>query len=529
MMFSSYLMFVYDPLQFFIKKILSLSPGTIFFYLWSTPPYRACINFHVFNVTNHERFLSGVDKKLSFQEVGPYCFHEIIVNKNITFHDNGTVTYIPLRNLDFRRELSTGDPWEDRVITPNIPLVGISAMIQDSSMLTNIGFNMVSNTANAKPFLNLTVYEYFFGYDDLLVTMANTALPNWINFERFGIFDRIMALDNGSNIVTMTTDPSFKPSNPLYTTQEVSRPYYIQEFNGSPGLPQWGYEDTEGNATSESNSRCNFIGGVYDGTIFPQNLVPEFDFHLYRRAFCRSVPVRFKREFVTDYGFDAMEYVVKDDFLANPSVNPENACYCHNNKCLPNGLVNIAPCYYGIPITLSQPHFYNADPALLEQVDGLHPDKSKHNLEFTLHKQLGVPLTGHLRIQINLDVGETRFNSKTEIFNGLHLPLCWLELNLEEPPSIVVLAAYSLYKVLPVVQEITKFILLILGAAMISSSALWTLHSSTMNENATPLENLQNLSFSRFSLRRSSEYKPLAAISIPQEFIRPELRRMSLK
>lgn len=31
-----------------------------------------------------------------------------------------------------------------------------------------------------------------------------------------------------------------------------------------------------------------------------------------------------------------------------------------------------------IPAAVSLPHFLNADPSLLEEVDGLHPDKEKH-------------------------------------------------------------------------------------------------------------------------------------------------------
>lgn len=31
-----------------------------------------------------------------------------------------------------------------------------------------------------------------------------------------------------------------------------------------------------------------------------------------------------------------------------------------------------------IPAAVSQPHFYNADPSLLNEVDGMKPDKEKH-------------------------------------------------------------------------------------------------------------------------------------------------------
>lgn len=68
-------------------------------------------------------------------------------------------------------------------------------MLRDSSMFTNLALTMVSNTANSKSFVNVTVHDYLFGYDDLLVKLANTALPTWINFEKFGILDRV-SFDN---------------------------------------------------------------------------------------------------------------------------------------------------------------------------------------------------------------------------------------------------------------------------------------------------------------------------------------------
>lgn len=78
-------------------------------------------------------------------------------------------------------------------------------------------------------------------------------------------------------------------------------------------------------------------------------------------------------------------------------------CYCGKQKtCMKRGLGNITPCYYSkiiiivdtyiikrffqrlyynhldIPASVSLPHFYNADPSLLDEVEGLNPVKEKH-------------------------------------------------------------------------------------------------------------------------------------------------------
>ena len=51
---------------------------------------------------------------------------------------------------------------------------------------------------------------------------------------------------------------------------------------------------------------------------------------------------------------------------------------------------------------LSWPHFYGGDPALLEKVSGLAPDKEKHQMQIDLLPQLGVGLRAAIRLQINV-------------------------------------------------------------------------------------------------------------------------------
>ncbi|CAG0905642.1 unnamed protein product, partial [Cyprideis torosa] len=56
------------------------------------------------------------------------------------------------------------------------------------------------------------------------------------------------------------------------------------------------------------------------------------------------------------------------------------------------------------PALLSFPHFYNADPVFLEGVDGLNPDKNKHQFFFDINPQLGLALQAKARFQINLQL-----------------------------------------------------------------------------------------------------------------------------
>lgn len=286
-----------------------------------------------------------------------------------------------------------------------------------------------------------------------------------------------MSVDNGSNVVTINVDPSVKMSdNELLSVAERSRPYTIQRWNGSPGLLEWGYVAPQGNETVPGNTRCNLLEGSYEGTIFPRNLPKNTTLRLFRKAFCRPLPFNYDGEETSKEGFSAYRYRVASNFLMGADNNPENACYCRNGECLPDGLGDLTPCYYDIPIAMSQPHFYNADPSLIEQIDGLVPDREKHDSIMTVHPEMGVPLSGFLRAQLNLRVTDVRSNHRTKPVNGLTLPLFWVELTVDDVPPQIHLYIQTLYHILPVVQEVIKYLLVVVGMVLLFGPAITTVY-----------------------------------------------------
>lgn len=51
---------------------------------------------------------------------------------------------------------------------------------------------------------------------------------------------------------------------------------------------------------------------------------------------------------------------------------------------MPAGVLNLTSCRDNTPIFLSLPHFYGADSYYRELVDGMEPDKEKHDFYLTL-------------------------------------------------------------------------------------------------------------------------------------------------
>lgn len=321
---------------------------------------------------------------------------------------------------------------------------------------------------------------------------------------------QMMSLDNAENTVTILVNPEVGISkNEILTKEERSTIYSIQRFNGSPGLRHWGYRDTD-NETFAENTRCNTIEGALEGGIFPPNVKANSTFRMYRRAFCRPVEFRYEEEITTKAGYRGFNFRVANNFLGTPEENPDNGCYCYNGKCPVSGMGLLTPCYYTIPVSISQPHFYNADPSLIAQTTGLKPDKEKHDSVVTIHPDMGVPLNASLRIQINLHMPETKFNSRTRPFNKMSVPLFWLELAVEDVPTLVNICIKMFFHILPVVFMVLTWVFGLLGVAMIGTSALVILY---LPQPTAPFEDPYG----------SIDYSPIRIIKMPQYFL-PDIK-----
>ncbi|XP_021917896.1 scavenger receptor class B member 1-like [Zootermopsis nevadensis] len=410
---ASYAIFALRPIDSIVTSQMSLSEGSTLYHLWLKPPVNVYIKVYVFNVTNPEEFLSGREK-IRVQEVGPYIYREILENTNVTFNPNNTITYIPKRKVVAEPEMSPRDPDADRIIVPNVALLGMASMLHKSPALLNVGLATLARYLDSQPLLNLTAHEYLWGYDDPLVRLASTILPNWIPFSKLGLMDRMF--DEGENVVTAAL--SGAQDDETEVTERRRSVYSFDSYNGLTTLRQW-----------TGGTGCSSLKGVREGVLYPRRLNPNDTFLIYRKAFCRVLPMVFSRSVATDQGFPAYWFRLPDNVFDSPDRNPENACYCRPDvaPCLLSGLADITPCYYSIPVALSFPHFYKGDPRLLDKMEGLSPDPSKHESTFIIQPDLGLPITVRTRMQLNLAVHNTRVNPRVALFNNHTLPIFWLD------------------------------------------------------------------------------------------------------
>lgn len=68
---------------------------------------------------------------------------------------------------------------------------GVQSALHDSGFVINYPLVQLINMMDAKPILNISVYDYLWGYEDSLVKLANGLVPKFINFQKFGLLDRV--------------------------------------------------------------------------------------------------------------------------------------------------------------------------------------------------------------------------------------------------------------------------------------------------------------------------------------------------
>ncbi|XP_063706007.1 scavenger receptor class B member 1 [Culicoides brevitarsis] len=544
-----------NPLQMVADDMLSIRNGSYAFNLFKKPPLDVFISVYVFNITNGERFLSGDDPKLAIAEVGPYVYREILTHRNLTFNPNGTLTYVPHREVVFLPEKSIGDP-KDHIITAlNIPMLGISTLAHDLSFFAELAVSTLVKTTSSDPLLTLTAHDFLWGYDDTLISLASTVVPSVIPFTKLGLLDRMF--DDGVNVVTInlpervkklreverlaeeakqmnkskatTTDRVLdemfnaldNESNERMENQKeqkkeqemyspLIRDYSIDMWNGSPGLHHWGWTNDKSEAL-EKNTGCNTLRGNYDGTLFPRNISKNEVFKYYRKCFCRTLPIEFTHEGMMD-GVEAYWFKLADHAFESRYDDPETACFCKKKQCMKKGLGNITPCYWNIPIAVSLPHFYNSDPSLIEGVDGLNPQEEKHGSIIALQPKLGIPMKVRSPIQINLVMGDAKFNSRIKNFRNTVFPLIWAEIRVDRLSDELILLLQMLFVYVPPIQAGFAYLLALTGVSLFAIACLSILcvPPKTTQENLYSINN----NCSSFGPKRDIRYSAVRILPL---------------
>lgn len=81
--------------------------------------------------------------------------------------------------------------------------------------------------------------------------------------------------------------------------------------------------------------------------------------------------------------------------------------------------------FQGVPMIVSYPHFYQADPELRSSFKGLNPQQSEHDLYVDIYPPLGLPVAGKNRFQFNILLRKESVDSRVK--KDLVLPILWVD------------------------------------------------------------------------------------------------------
>lgn len=115
---------------------------------------------------------------------------------------------------------------------------------------------------------------------------------------------------------------------------------------------------------------------------------------------------------------------------------------------------------------VSFPHFYAADPYYLQLVDGLRPEKEKHEFQITMEPAMAIPVDVSARLQANVKV---QTYPEIGIFQDtptIYFPVFWFEQKVRIPDEMIreLLMAGSL----PTIGYICCGVVAIIGVVIIS-------------------------------------------------------------
>lgn len=397
-------------LDYIIMKQLRIINGTLSYHYWHKPGVLRLTKVFIFNMTNPDGFLNNGEKP-RLMEIGPFIYKESMEKVNVQFYDNGTVSFQHNKVLQFVPHMSVPDAETLKLVVPNIPLLTLTTQANSLNVVLRKGISLFLKMTGMQPFKTVTIKEFIFGYDDTLTSLANQYFPEGKRPpKKMGLF----LLRNG----TLTDKAS------IFTGVDgMSNFGYMDRLNGLDHLPYW-------------DGECSSIQAS-EGSFFPPREQTKSDLvYLFDKDLCRSWPLKY-REMAKKDGIDVGIYTPAEHMF-DPSDPDYETCYCTSDEgCPVKGVQSISPCQFGAPIYISLPHFYNGDQSLLDAVEGLNPNKEKHETFLKIQPRLGVPLEARARVQINLKVEQSSIAAVRQ-FPSIMYPVMWLEEGVDElPPHLI--------------------------------------------------------------------------------------------
>eukprot|EP01117_Protostelium_nocturnum_P012466 TRINITY_DN459_c1_g1_i1.p1 TRINITY_DN459_c1_g1~~TRINITY_DN459_c1_g1_i1.p1 ORF type:complete len:497 (+),score=126.34 TRINITY_DN459_c1_g1_i1:1875-3365(+) len=390
-----------------LQENLELKSGTTSFNVWinntqkdSQPQFQ---KFYLFNVTNPLQVISGQQKPF-LQQVGPYVYRKWMVRYNVTFSpDQNQVQFKTYTYFTFEPNQTVGNPHQDLITTVNLPFQGVKSKLGSEWWETLIA-EAAAGITNSPPFTQKTAHQLIWGYNDTLLEFLANLQPN-------SSIDPLTLLQQNQ---TSLDDSNRKVKYDTIKTGKTDLNNVLQyvKFQDLETVPFWGSE------------AANKVEGS-DGSMSPPGLKVGDKISPWIDVAWRTLLLK-GSENINVQGLDLIRFKIDPTVFDNSTTFPSNGAYWQFG---PSGVGNLTNVFQGTPIFLSSPHFLDADPFYLSQVDGLQPNRSLHETSLDIDPITGITLSVRKRLQIVCQMGSS-FVSNPD-FKPAYIPVMWADLSSE--------------------------------------------------------------------------------------------------
>lgn len=480
-----------------ILKTMALVDGSDRYESWLRPPVQPHLEAYAFHITNPEAVLAGEKPILKEVGPFIYKSETIKdSDDNVKWWGDGTLTYRPRKNYQLDRSKSAGDPDTTKITIPNIPWwTGIhKAQKQTSSFAKNTALGIVRDNGLNKPFIEVTFSGLLWGYEDELPCLkmdqpsecvAADASPfggggggawgddddddSWASFddaeeevveeseEKEGLTSSEAfggEVDELFEPVDSDFDKMVKPKAEfvdckcnwgLFRDRNMTLRRPTRIFTGETDLSLKGvvakYDGRTTHNWWKEGSVCDKVKGQ-DSSTLPPGLTKDRKLEIFIALMCRTIKMEYEKD-VTHADINTYRFIPPANALGRHDEtieklrNEDNECYCVDKfKCLKSGVMYMEPCKRDTeaPVALSMPHFYQAHPDYLKAVEGLKPEKEKHQFYMDVVPEFGFPLAIRPRFQLNIVIsGDNDVPVIKNIPKDLVMPFLWAQDGFDEP------------------------------------------------------------------------------------------------